>query len=98
PRGVYFCKTPLLGPVAASRQYDRAAKVRDEFRQIGNQLVHTGEPHHGIAVAGDVERGHGYPRSGKGGEEFPVAINVAVIVEAAAKSGAGEFIGVEMDI
>ena len=74
------------------------AKLGNEFRQIGNQLVHAGEPHHGIAVAGDVERGHGHPRSGKGGEELPVAIDVAVIVEAAAKPGAGEFSGVEIDV
>jgi hypothetical protein len=97
-RGVDLCRPLLLGPVTATRQHDRPAKLGDEFRQIGDRLVHAGKSHHDVAVAGDVERGYGHPRAGKRSEKLPVAVDVSVIVQTAAEPGAGEFSGVEVDV
>jgi hypothetical protein len=72
--------------------------LRDELRQVGNELVHPAEGDHEVPVAGDVERGDGHARPGKGSEEFPVAVDIAIPVEAPAKAGAREFPHVELDV
>ena len=97
-RGIDLLRPLLLGPVTAAREHERLLKVRDELRQIGNELVHTAEGDHQIPVSGDVERGHGHARSGKRREEFPVAVDIAVPVQSSAKPGTREFPCEELDV
>ena len=58
----------------------------------------SGKRHHQVAVAGDVEGGHGNLRAGEGCEQLPVAVGVAIPVETAAEAGSGELGGVEIEI
>src|SRR3984893_198721 len=87
----------LLGPVAATGKHDRLAQLRHKIGKVGNQPVHAGEGHHRVAVAGDVEGRYHDLCSGEGRQEFPVAVDVAIPVEPAAKPGAGEFARIEID-
>src|SRR5712691_737686 len=97
-RGIDFLGPLLLRPVTAAGEHDRLPEVWDELLQIGNELVHTAEGHHQVPVAGDVERRDSHARPGKGSEEFPVAVDIAIPVEAAAKAGAREFPGEELEV
>src|SRR5260370_19064741 len=91
--------TPLLlGPVAAAGEDQGLAELGNELREVGDELVHAAEGEHEVTVAGDVEGGDGDRGARVGCEELPVAIDVAIPVESAAKAGAGEFPGVEVDI
>ena len=45
-RSIDFLRPLLLGPVTAAREHKRLVKVRDELRQIGNELVHPAEGDH----------------------------------------------------
>src|SRR5262249_52084069 len=97
-RGVHLARALLLRPVAAAGQHDRASQVGDDGREIRDELVDPAEAHDQVAVAGDVERGDRHPRAGVRRQQLPVAIGVAVPVEAAAKTGASKLTGVELDI
>jgi len=79
--------------MTAARQHDRLSQLRNELRQVGNELIHAPKPHDEVSFAGQIERGNVHKRSGKRSEQLPVAIDVAVPVEPAAKSGASEFAG-----
>src|SRR6058998_4074580 len=96
--GVHLGCPLLLRPVPAAGQHDRPPKLRDERRQIRDELIHSREAHYEIAVAGDVEGGNGDDGAGERRQELPVAIDVAVPVEPAAKAGASELTGVEVDV
>src|SRR5438445_7105897 len=91
--------TPLLlGPVAAAGEDQGLAELGNELREVGDELVHAAEGEHEVAVAGDVERGDGDHGARIGSEELPVAIDVAIPVESAAKTGASKFSSVKIDI
>ena len=60
--------------------------------------VHAGKFHDHIALAGDVERRDRHPKPVERRQQLPVAVDVAIPVEPAAKPGAGEFRGVEIDV
>src|SRR5713226_2899607 len=97
-RGVDVLGPLLLRPVAATGEHDRLPEMRDKLRQVGNELVHPPEGDHEVPVTGDVKRGDGYTRPGKGGQQFPVAVDIAVPAESSAEAGAGEFLRVEIDV
>src|SRR6202035_4666975 len=82
----------LLGPMPAAGQHDGAAQLRHITREVGDRLVHVPKRHHQVAVAGHVERGNIHFGAGKRSQELPVAVDVAVPVEAAAKSGPRELV------
>src|SRR5215472_13011830 len=88
----------LLGPVAATRQYDGSLQLRNKVHEIGDQPVHAGKGNHQVAVAGDIECGYQDPRSGEWRQKLPVAVDVAVPVETAAKPGAGKFLDIKMKV
>ena len=90
-RSIDFLRPLLLGPVAAAREHARPLEVRDELRQVENELVHTVKGDHQGPVSGNVERRDIDERSSKGSEEFPVAVDVAAPVQAPTKSIAREF-------
>ena len=52
--GVDLGDTFRLGPMAAPGQYQRAPELRDQGRQIRDQLVHSPEGQHQVAVAGNI--------------------------------------------
>jgi hypothetical protein len=60
------------------------AEMRDELRQVGAGLVHPPEGDHEVPVTGDVERGDSHTRPGKGGRQFPVAVDIAEPAESSA--------------
>src|SRR5712664_207365 len=95
---VDFVTPLLLGPVAAAGEDQSLAKLGNELREVGDELVHAAEGEHEIAVAGDVEGGDGDHGPRIGCEELPVAIDVAIPIESAAKTGARKFPSVEIDI
>jgi hypothetical protein len=72
--------------------------LRDERREIGDELVHSREPDDEVAVAGDVEGWDGNDGAGERRQELPAAIDVAVPVEPAAEAGACELTDVEVDV
>src|SRR5262245_30099891 len=84
--------------MTAAREHERPLEMRDELRQVGNELVHTAEGNYQVPVSGDVERGHGHARPSKGREEFPVAVDIAVPVQPSAKPGTREFPCEELDV
>ena len=45
-RGVNLCGPFLLSPMAAPFQHHRPTQLRNEGRQIGNQLLHAAEGNH----------------------------------------------------
>ena len=45
-RGIDFLRPLLLGPVTTAREHKSLLKVRDELRQVGNELLHTAEGDH----------------------------------------------------
>src|SRR5262249_52637529 len=51
-----------------------------------------------VPVASDIECGYQDPRSGKWRQKLPVAVDVAVPVETAAKPGAGKFLYKEIKV
>ena len=51
-----------------------------------------------VAIARDIERRDGDAHSGEGRHQLPIAVDVAVPVEAAPEAGAGELAGVEVDV
>src|SRR5882762_11027353 len=69
-------RTLLLGPMTAARQHDRRPELGNHCRLLGNKLGIDGGDK--IPVAGHVERGNGHRRSGKGSQQLPAAIDVAV--------------------
>src|SRR4030095_7066865 len=89
--GVDLVGYVLLSPVATTRQHARPPQLGNELRQGRDELVHAAKGHHEVAIAGDVKRGDCHMRRGKWGQEFPVAIDVAVPVQSATKPGAREF-------
>src|SRR6266487_157998 len=95
---VDFVTPLLLGPVAAAGKDQGLAKLGNELREVGDELVHAAEGEDEIAVARDVEGGDGDHGARIGCEELPVAIDVAIPVEPAAKAGACKFSRVEVDI
>ena len=62
--------------------------------RLGRSLSTAAEGDNEIAVAGDVERRHRHLQAGEGRQQLPVAIDVPVPVQAAAKTGALELFGV----
>src|SRR5262245_2894523 len=66
----------LLRPVTAPRQHHRLSQLGHEGFQIRDELIHAAEGEDEVPIAGHVERGDGHARSGEGGEELPVAIDV----------------------
>jgi uncharacterized protein involved in response to NO len=97
-RGADLGRPLLLGPVAAAGQNDRPAQLRHEIREIGEEPVHAGEGEDRVALAGDEKRRHDHGEPGERRQQLPVAIDVAIPVEPAAKPGAGEFAGIEFEI
>src|SRR5437016_14663921 len=88
----------LLRPVAAAGKNQRPSELGNELREVGDELVHAAEGEHEIAVARDVKRGDGDHGARIGCEELPVAIDVAIPVQTAAKAGPSKFPRVEIDI
>ena len=88
----------LLGPVAATGEEGRAMKLGHPLGETGEDQVHAAEGDNQIAVASDIEGGHGDLLAGEWGQEFPAAIDVAVPVQAAAESRAGEFLHIKVDV
>ena len=72
--------------------------MRDERREIRDELIHSREPDNEVAVAGDVEGGDGDNGASERRQQLPVTIDVAVPIEPAAKAGATELTGVEFDV
>src|SRR5262245_16253834 len=96
--GIDFLGPFLLRPMTAAGKHDRLPEVRDELRQVGNELVHTTEGDYQVPVTSDIERRDGHACPGKGGEEFPVAVDIAIPVQAPAKAAARECPREELDV
>src|SRR5262249_58042673 len=84
--------------VSVAREQESPLEVRDELRQIGNELFHTAEGDHQVTIPGDVERRHGHARPSKRREKSPVAVNIAVPVQTPTKPGTREFPCEEPDV
>ena len=84
--------------MSAARQHDRLAQSGNELRQGGKKLVHAAEGDDEIAVACDIEGGDSDLLAREGRQQLPIAIDVAIPVEAAAKTGARKLAGVEIDV
>ena len=65
---------------------------------VGKQLVRAGEADHEVTITRDVERRHRHLQSRHRAGDFPVAIDVAVVVERAAETAAFELLAVKVDI
>ena len=90
-KGKYFridlLSTLVLYPVTTARK-DDLAKVGDELPHAFDPSAHPRYLQDGVLVTPQKEGRLGNAGSTVSSEEFPVAINVAVPVEATAKSGA----------
>ena len=69
--------------MAAARKHDRRPELGNHCRLHGNKLGIDGGDK--IPVARDLERGNGHRRSGKGSQQLPAAIDVAVPAEGTAE-------------
>lgn len=88
----------LLGPVTASWQDNCLAQLRHQSGHFTNRLTHAGKIQNNIALPSYIERWYAYFCAAKWSEEFPIAIDVSVPVEPAAKSGAVELARVKINI
>ena len=87
-----------LNPVPTAR--------KDGLAESGDKLLHLFDPsartHYlhqsGVLVTPQEESGLGNAGSTIGSEEFPVAVDIAVPVEATAKSGAFKLGGINVEI
>ena len=90
-KGKYFridlLSTLVLYPVTTARK-DDLAEVGDELLYAFDPSAHPRYLQDGVLVTPQKEGRLGNAGSTVSSEEFPVAINVAVPVEATAKSGA----------
>src|ERR1700751_2607240 len=93
--GIDLRAAVLLSPMAAIFQHHGPAQLRNEGLQIRDQLAHAAEGNNKITVAGDKERGDGHTRASERTQEFPIAIDVAIPIEATAKPRACEFTRIE---
>src|SRR5215831_13765432 len=84
--------------MTATREHDLAAQLRHVVCQIGDNLIHAAKRYHQVTIAGHIKRRHCHLRAGERGQQFPISIDVAVPVQAAAKSGALELTDVEIDV
>src|SRR6266702_652256 len=66
--------------------------------EVRQELVHAWKGDDEVAIARDVECGHGDRHPGERRLDLPVAIEIAVVVERAAEAGAQKFTGVEVHI
>jgi len=87
----------LLGPVAATGEYQSAAELRHEVCEVSDEVIHAAERHDKITLASDIEGRDTYTTAGKGSEEFPVVVQVPIPVQTAAESRACEFLHIEVD-
>jgi hypothetical protein len=94
-RGIDVRGPLLLSPMAAPFQHHGPTQLRNESPQIGDQLLDAAEGNHKIAIAGDIERRDRDARPGERPPKLPIAIDVAIPIEATAKSGARKFAGIE---
>jgi len=97
-RGIDLGGSLLLRPVAAAGKHDGLPQLGHESFQVGDELIHPAEGDHEVTIAGDVERGNGHVRPGESCQQLPVAIDVTVPVQPAAKAGTSKFPGVELDV
>ena len=67
------------------------------FRFASNWSV-PGKDDHEVAIARDVERRHRHLQAGHRARDFPVAIDVAVVVERAAEAAAPKLLAVKVDV
>src|ERR1700689_1586839 len=93
-----LARTLLLRPMAAARQHDRFRQLGDECFQVRDQLIHPREFDDEVAIPRHVKRRDGHLRPGEGREQLPVAVDVAIPVEAAAEACPGEFSRKEVDV
>lgn len=70
------------------------AQLRHVLRQIGEVALHAREPDDRIALASDIERRQLDRHVVERREQFPIAVDIAIPVETAAKPSAGEFASV----
>jgi len=97
-RGIDLGGSLLLRPVAAAGKHDGLPQLGHESFQVGDELIHAAEGDHEVTIARDVERGNGHVRPGESCQQLPVAIDVTVPVQPAAKAGTSKFPGVELDV
>src|SRR6266516_6847568 len=97
-RGADFVRPLLLGPVTAAGKHLDLAQAGNESFQVCEQLVRAGEGHHKVAIARDIERRHCHLKAGHRAGDFPVAIDVAVVVERAAEAAAPKLLAVKVDV
>src|SRR5579859_4427994 len=77
----------LLCPVAALRQDDGLPELRRELWQIGHEIPGRCRAEHQVTLAGDIQRRNGHARAGEGRKQLPAAIDVAIPVQGAPKTG-----------
>src|SRR5260370_24990439 len=96
-RRVDFLGALLLYPVATAGQ-DDLLKGGNSLMHPFDPLVHTRDLKAWILIAPEEEGWLRNVGSAVGGKEFPVAIDIAIPVQATAKAGSGELGGVIVDV
>src|SRR5580700_5035043 len=64
--------------------------------QARNDVLHAAKTHDEVAVSSDIQPRNAYLTAGIRREEFPVAVNVAIPIQSAAKARAREFVHIEI--
>ena len=82
----------------AARQDDRLAQIRHRARQIRHHLLRPRKPQHQVAIPRHIQRRNRHLQPRERPHQLPVAIDVAIPVEPAAKSAAPERLGIGVDI
>ena len=97
-RGVHLVRALLLDPVAGAVDQDLLREVRHHAFQFIERALAERAGDHRVARAGDEQRGLPDDRAVPGRGQGPVAVDVAIPVEPAAKSGALIFGGEHVDV
>src|SRR5882724_4519137 len=85
-RGADLAGALLLGPVAAAGEHLDVTQCGDELLEVGEMLGRAGGGDHQVAVARDIECRDGHLYVCESSRQLPVAVDVAIIIEAAAEA------------
>ena len=85
--------------MATPLEHHTLLQTRNRAAQVGHELWSaTREVVDDIAVTNDVQRWHADPGARPGSGQLPVAVDVAVPVQAASEAGELELARVEIDV
>jgi hypothetical protein len=96
-RGADFCQGALAGPMATAGKHLDVAKVWHVLFHVGNVLGCSGKRDDQLVIAGNVQSRHRDRDAFEGRNQFPIAVNVAIIVERPANAATREFADIRLE-